>query len=1274
MRGRWRWIALGLVLCACDGGAAPGAPCDVSADCGAGSSCAFGRCRAACDDDRACRVAPAGIDAATGAGTGRCVVDERGASGCTLTGRDDRCASAADCPGGLVCHDGECRNACGDAECPAGMRCAPRGGARICEWTTLSDAGPAPDGGDVPTGDAALPRLDAGALPDAGSAPSGWPESFPVECIPPPGETIGAPCDSDGDCDEGVCDRELTLELAAGVPPESLSVVHSPGGTCVSAVIDQDDPFRGFGACSLCERFVQTPAGRYACVDRCTIDAPVPRGGCREGYVCDPVIGGCVAGCRVDDECRLGRGGSSRGLGPPATCDVASGRCVDPDGAGGVGDPCSAHAECGPDLFCAAQFLSELHSRGACSEPPENLFGSFSGCEGFDGLCTRTCTSDAVCGDGARCAAAPYQETLVGRPARRLCLPSCTVGAEAPERRFGWTGGGEGCPPRFGCYPPGVCAPGAYNDVPADMPNVGDACFVEAQCWSPLGLGRCGEGGFGGGDATCWVTGCDSPLGGDACPADVGACVEGGCRRRCETPADCEGADACRTIAEERVCAPGCRADEECASGRCVVPIVGSDGFCDTGGPPPAGGCGLTTVPLDAPPDPDGWRRQIVRAPAAPTGDLCGVGISADGVSFTAPADGRLEIEVTGEGHYLAGVLDFTRCDRLGDPSLYDCEAPQTRSVRLVAGQTVSFAIVGTPEVSTRRTELRYRFVEERGLGESCAGDLGCEPGLECGALGGADRCVPSPVCGDGVPVATLDGLGAAQPDGSVQVLVEATGADRHAPSCEPGTGRGDLVIPLQSLRRERWIVEPTGGTVWTRAACGDAGTDRVCGAGGAPIVFDLAAGEAVDLMSEAAAAHDLTIRRRTLLGPGGTCAVMSVGAVPGVQCEPGTFCELDIWGNGTCGAADVGCGAGVGRTLIPTLPVGTTTLRVDTRFAPPPSFAGDASALCDAPPGEAVAILELRVEQRSSLELRNVLRAGSDTSPTWTLRSSCDAPAQTPCGPRLLERDSPLLEPGVTYYLLAFHPEPIEGTLEVVARLRPVQGPGEPCGGAFDGCHASLVCDGGTCRAPVCGDGAREGYEQCDDGGTAPGDGCDGACRVEGACGNGRLEPGEECDDTNADDGDGCSSACVIEFSADGGGDGCADAQRLTLVPVGETEVARGRAVRAGATDRMSPMPLPPLTCNIPPEPGAVDRVFIVEGHAGDAVRPIGTRGVVLFYNRLAITCESGPDLNCARAAMDDGADGCVTLPVDGDYIVVAEPMTDVFEFDIVLNGCTPP
>ena len=84
-------------------------------------------------------------------------------------------------------------------------------------------------------------------------------------------------------------------------------------------------------------------------------------------------------------------------------------------------------------------------------------------------------------------------------------------------------------------------------------------------------------------------------------------------------------------------------------------------------------------------------------------------------------------------------------------------------------------------------------------------------------------------------------------------------------------------------------------------------------------------------------------------------------------------------------------------------------------------------------------------------------------------------------------------------------------------------------------------------CYATVCGDGHKEGGEQCDDGNLRPFDGCSPSCTFEpkcgypnddttkpyqcfSVCGDGIKFPNEACDDGNTQSGDGCSSKCQIE------------------------------------------------------------------------------------------------------------------------------------------------
>lgn len=120
---------------------------------------------------------------------------------------------------------------------------------------------------------------------------------------------------------------------------------------------------------------------------------------------------------------------------------------------------------------------------------------------------------------------------------------------------------------------------------------------------------------------------------------------------------------------------------------------------------------------------------------------------------------------------------------------------------------------------------------------------------------------------------------------------------------------------------------------------------------------------------------------------------------------------------------------------------------------------------------------------------------------------------------------------------------------------------------GGGQGCTSSEQCVGvcdlsegspGDCEpAGICGNGALDVGEACDDGNTVAGDGCDALCLVENAgpcqsatdcasalcnpdastcapvnaCGNGWLESPEVCDDGNLEDYDGCDSTCHSEI-----------------------------------------------------------------------------------------------------------------------------------------------
>ena len=91
---------------------------------------------------------------------------------------------------------------------------------------------------------------------------------------------------------------------------------------------------------------------------------------------------------------------------------------------------------------------------------------------------------------------------------------------------------------------------------------------------------------------------------------------------------------------------------------------------------------------------------------------------------------------------------------------------------------------------------------------------------------------------------------------------------------------------------------------------------------------------------------------------------------------------------------------------------------------------------------------------------------------------------------------------------------------------------PGESCddgnGGDNDDCLNS-------CEVASCGDGVlHEGVEACDDGNQIPGDGCEPGCGF-GECGDGTQQPPEQCDDGNNDNNDECLAQCELATCGDG-------------------------------------------------------------------------------------------------------------------------------------------
>ena len=93
----------------------------------------------------------------------------------------------------------------------------------------------------------------------------------------------------------------------------------------------------------------------------------------------------------------------------------------------------------------------------------------------------------------------------------------------------------------------------------------------------------------------------------------------------------------------------------------------------------------------------------------------------------------------------------------------------------------------------------------------------------------------------------------------------------------------------------------------------------------------------------------------------------------------------------------------------------------------------------------------------------------------------------------------------------------------------------GEQCdlgeaNGVASGCTSACQLD----AAALCGNGAPDPGEGCDDGGNVSGDGCNEFCQPE-FCGDAVLQAGEDCDDGGTLAGDGCAPDCTLEFCGDG-------------------------------------------------------------------------------------------------------------------------------------------
>jgi len=203
----------------------------------------------------------------------------------------------------------------------------------------------------------------------------------------------------------------------------------------------------------------------------------------------------------------------------------------------------------------------------------------------------------------------------------------------------------------------------------------------------------------------------------------------------------------------------------------------------------------------------------------------------------------------------------------------------------------------------------------------------------------------------------------------------------------------------------------------------------------------------------------------------------------------------------------------------------------------------------------------------------------------------------------------------------------------------------------------------------PLCGNGALDPGEVCDDGNTASGDGCSASCTSDETCGNGVVDPvtGEVCDDGNTTDGDGCSADCksdetcgngVVDTAAgetcdDGGltpADGC-DANCQFEVRVYQVAdiadlVNQGFDCSDG-TNRYNRTAT--TSCN--------DQPF---GFAWDDTTPF-TPGTIQVEFNGGINCTAGADVERATA-LNNTAVGSVLMTTSGNTACICTPPEVVY------------
>ena len=532
--------------------------------------------------------------------------DGRSAECRTLCGQDADCASGV-LPSGrreFRCHDesGECTDQAflgevcsGDSQCVSGHCvdgvCCDTGCDSLCESCLQNETGiqsgtcsPIVAGTDPGAECAEQPRSSCGTAGYCDGAGACSLYSKSTVCL-------GAYCDGDDRLNASRCDGEGTC--SAPTNRRSCAPYTCAGSACLSNCDGNEDCASGYR----CQTADSVCTDLSFIGESCGGDAQCYSGQCVDGVCCESA---CEGECLACSQAKTGESNGlcrnvSLGSDPDSECRDDGAASCGLNGACGSGG-CALYAtgtECAPET-CIGDDLFGVRScdgSGTCATARDLAqdCGAYT-CDGA--ACLSSCTTDASCAGGFRCAASDgvcTDKSFVGETCGGdsqcysgscvdgvCCESACEGVCEACSASKTGQADGSCAPIVAGVDPDNECArqdvascgqTGVCNGARACAVYPASATCLDAYCSGDtrLAVSRCDGSGT-----------CGAPESSTSCAPYT--CSGGGCLNSCDDTADCASGYRCQT--DDDVCTTKrfkgetCSGANQCYSGYCV------DGVC----------------------------------------------------------------------------------------------------------------------------------------------------------------------------------------------------------------------------------------------------------------------------------------------------------------------------------------------------------------------------------------------------------------------------------------------------------------------------------------------------------------------------------------------------------------------------------------------------------------------------------------------------------------------------------------------------------------------